>query len=58
MRKFSSSHLFTIYDALNFNRLAEVDEDRYIDDVPGTIRCMIMGNHYERKGVDFAAKAI
>lgn len=58
MKKFSSSHLFTIYNALNFNRLAEVGEDRYIDDVLGTIRCMIMGNHYERKGVDFAAKAI
>ena len=47
-----------IYNALDFNRLAEVGEDRYIDDAPGTIRCMIMGNHYERKGVDLAAKAI
>lgn len=58
MKKFSSSHLFTIYNALDFNRLAEVGEDRYIDDAPGTIRCMIMGNHFERKGNDIAAKAI
>lgn len=58
MKKFSSSHLFTIYNALDFNRLAEVGEDRYIDDAPETIRCMIMGNHFERKGNDIAAKAI
>lgn len=58
MKKVSDSHLFTVYNAVKFDRLTKVGVDHYIDAAAGTIRCMIMGNHYERKGVDLAAKAI
>lgn len=58
MRFYSPDHVTTVYNAMDFNRLSWIGEDHYIDTSSKAIRCMIMGNHYERKGVDIAAKAV
>ena len=58
MKAISNSHIFTVYNAMDLNRLSWIGEDHYIDTSSKAIRCMIMGNHYERKGVDIAAKAV
>ena len=43
---------------MDFDRLSWIGEDHYIETSSKAIHCMIMGNHYERKGVDIAAKAM
>ena len=53
----SPQRVYTIYNALNLGRLEKVGEEHVINPAD-QIRCMIMGNHYERKGVDIAARAI
>lgn len=53
----SPGRVYTIYNALNLDRLREVGEEHVIQS-DDHVRCMIMGNHYERKGVDIAARAI
>lgn len=58
MKAYSPTHIFTVYNAMDFERLSWIGEDTYIDAASGILRCMIMGNHYERKGVDMAAKAV
>jgi glycosyltransferase involved in cell wall biosynthesis len=59
VRAYSSDrNITTVYNAMDFSRLEEIGEDHVIDTDSKAIRCMIMGNHYERKGVDIAAKAI
>jgi len=58
MRFYSSKHVTTVYNAMDFDRLSWIGEDHYIETSSKAIHCMIMGNHYERKGVDIAAKAM
>lgn len=58
MRFYSPKHVTTVYNAMDFDRLSWIGEDHYIETSSKVIRCMIMGNHYERKGVDIAAKAM
>lgn len=48
----------TVYNAMDFTRLDVTGEESCISKESGVIRCMIMGNHFERKGVDMAAKAV
>ena len=58
VRVLSPRNVQTLYNAIDFERLSDVGEEHFIDKAPGVIRCMIMGNHFERKGNDIAAKAI
>jgi glycosyltransferase involved in cell wall biosynthesis len=54
----SDRNITTVYNAMDFSRLEEIGEEHVIDTESKAIRCMIMGNHYDRKGVDIAAKAV
>lgn len=58
VRAITSKNVTTIYNAIDFSRLDIVGKDDYVNRENGTINCMIMGNHFERKGVDIAAKAV
>lgn len=58
VKKISPKNVQTVYNAMDFTRLDTVGEESCISKEPGVIRCMIMGNHFERKGVDMAAKAV
>ena len=58
IRTFSSNKLFVVYNGLDLKRLENVNKEEEIDDTKNACKLMIMGNHYERKGVDFAAKAV
>lgn len=58
IRKISSGNVYTLYNAIDFKRLDQKGNEPDISNNPDTIRCMIMGSHFIRKGVDLAAKAV
>jgi glycosyltransferase involved in cell wall biosynthesis len=58
VRKLSSKNVYTLYNAIDFNRLEKVGEESGISKDSETIKCMMMGSHFVRKGVDLAAKAV
>lgn len=58
VRALSPRNVQTVYNAMDFTRLDVTGEESCISKESGVIRCMIMGNHFERKGVDMAAKAV
>lgn len=58
VRPYSEEHVMTVYNAMDFRRLEVAGEDDRINTSRKAIRCMIMGNHFERKGVDIAARAV
>lgn len=52
---YSDSNICVIHNALDFKRLMQYEKENYIrEKAAGKINCMVMGNHYERKGVDVA----
>ena len=52
-------HTSAILNAIELSRLSEVNEQTYIPKKENnSIHCLILGNHYERKGVDLAVKAV
>lgn len=52
-----SQNLFTITNAIETFRMEECNRDTIIAK-NNRIKCLIMGNHYDRKGVDIALNAI
>lgn len=58
MRSLSPEHAATLYNGLDFSRLEVVGETSAMEAPAGTIRCLTMGNHFERKGVDLSARAV
>lgn len=58
VKRISPKNVRTVYNAMDFARLDVTGEESCISEKTGVIRCMIMGNHFERKGVDMAAKAV
>ena len=48
----------TIYNGLQTDRLDDFGEQNAIPRSSDKIRCLIMANHYERKGVDLAVQAV
>lgn len=58
VKRISLKNVRTVYNAMDFARLDVTGEESCISEKTGVIRCMIMGNHSERKGVDMAAKAV
>lgn len=58
VKRISPKNVRTVYNAMDFARLDVTGEESCISKKAGVIRCMIMGNHFERKGVDMAAKAV
>ena len=58
VKRYSSENVCTIYNSISFNRLEQCNAADSFERKDGRVNCLIMGNHYERKGVDIAARAI
>ena len=58
IKRWSNKNVYTVINSIDFGRLNEINEQDNIVRLEDTVNLMIFGNHYIRKGVDIAAKAV
>lgn len=58
IKRLSNKNVYTVINSINFARLNEINEQDSIMRLENTVNLMIFGNHYIRKGIDIAAKAV